>query len=383
MQDTFWLDHKRQRVDPLADQVITDLFAQEGRAAVQAFFEQLIRQIELPLGAMPERIKTFFSEASTFPDWADSTRLMAAERVFLDHGPKMLLLLYFKSLPTLYLCANGAEVLRLTGRLSPQREGHEVFARRVAETGQFLLHVMSEGGLRSCGPGLHSLLRVRLIHAAIRQFIPPEQWGDAWGRPINQEDLAITLMTFSLSLIDGLAQLGAPLTGQEGEDYLHAWCVAGHFLGIDPDLRPDSVAEGRQLLRTILARQAAPSEAGQLLTQALVAFAQEAWPGDKGDATPEVMIRYLIGDEHARMLGLDGSRGCLTRLVPGLLQRYFGWSERLEDRFPNLRDWSEKMSRRLVWRMVGFFDRYKQRHLTVPTELARSWGLTQSQEEIA
>lgn len=43
--------------------------------------------------------------------------------------------------------------------------------------------------------GVESALKIRLVHASVRRFIPPADWDAAGlGEPVNQEDMAMTLM---------------------------------------------------------------------------------------------------------------------------------------------------------------------------------------------
>jgi hypothetical protein len=69
---------------------------------------------------------------------------------------------------------------------------------------------------------------VRLIHSAIRHFIGSGVWDEALGRPINQEDMAITLLTFSVSVLDGLRRFKIREAPEREEAYLHHWKVIGH-----------------------------------------------------------------------------------------------------------------------------------------------------------
>ena len=202
------LDSFRQLTDPPADEAIVLLVEKDGLEATRKLFEQLIDRVELPIDELPAGIRQFIHTHGELPVWADPVLLERSERLFLDHGPKFLLFLYFKSLPTLYACANGAEVLTRTGRLNRDLEGLDKFSRRIAETGQFVLKVTAPGSLAPGASAIHTVLRIRLIHAAIRHFISVEEWEPALGRPINQEDMAITMLTFCVSVLDGLKTFG-------------------------------------------------------------------------------------------------------------------------------------------------------------------------------
>jgi len=100
----------------------------------------------------------------------------------------------------------------------------------------------------------------------------------AWGLPINQEDLAGTLMSFSWIVLDGLEKLGAALTSDEREAYLHCWKVIGHLLGIRNELLPKNFDSARDLAAAIVRRQFGPSSEGKALTKALVDMMAQVLP---------------------------------------------------------------------------------------------------------
>ena len=69
------------------------------------------------------------------------------------------------------------------------------------------------------------------MHAAVRHLAPTSPaWRPDSGLPVNQEDLAGTLMAFSWIALDGLDKLGYRLTDDERAAYLHSWLVVGHLL---------------------------------------------------------------------------------------------------------------------------------------------------------
>ncbi|MEZ4829308.1 MAG: oxygenase MpaB family protein [Bacteroidia bacterium] len=369
-----WLDQARMRTDPAADTVIEHVMAVYGAQKAREIFDILIRNVDIPLEQLPAETHAFFAQHQTLPAWADRDQIALAEKVFLDHGPKFLVFLYYKSLPTLYACKNGAAVLTHTGRLAIDREGLSKFTRRIAETGQFLLDVMTKDGLSDGGKGVNAILKVRLIHAAIRHFVLLGEWDTAAkGKPINQEDMAIALMTFSVSLIDALPKFGLDLTEGEAAAFMHTWKTAGHILGLESALLPDSLAEGRFLHDRILSRQAGPSEEGRLLSQALIAFAQDAAPGKVLDPAPQILMRYLVGDKMAKTLDIEVRKGCLTWLLPRSLQFIFSYTEKMEDQQEPVRRMMERVAAHLLEKMVGYFDEYKGRYFEIDPELRRHW----------
>ena len=179
--------------------------------------------------------------------------------------------------------------------------------RRIFETAQFVLDVMAEGGIGINGRGVRSAQKVRLIHAATRYYILnvpewKEKWDMDWGVPINQEDLAGTLMTFSIQILIGLEKFGFDLADDEKEDYLYAWRAIGFVLGVDPNLIPQDVEEATWLAEKIFDRQRAESEAGIALTSALLDFMQDQLPTKILDGLPATIMRHCIDKETADIL---------------------------------------------------------------------------------
>ena len=107
-----------------------------------------------------------------------------------------MLLLGFLSLPYCYAAANGAEVLVRSERIVNEPE------KRLSETAQFVFDVMAKDAFEPHGQGLSTILKIRLMHAAVRWYI---EQSDNWnkkllGVPVNQEDMAGTNLSF---FIDG------------------------------------------------------------------------------------------------------------------------------------------------------------------------------------
>jgi hypothetical protein len=370
-----FLDQKRLEADPLADDVLAAIVAEKGREGARALFDALIRNVDMPLDAFPTSVQTYLQQTNQLPDWADPQKVERAHALFLDHGPKLLLFLYYKSLPILYACANGAEVLVRTSRLTRRDQAVAIFTRRIAETGQFLMDVMTKGELRPGGKGIHSIQKVRLIHASIRHFLAGDDWEvQKLGQPINQEDMAITLMTFSVALMEGLEQFGIAVSSEDQEAFLHTWAAIGEVLGIQSDLLPATMQEGQFLMQTIMDRQHATSEAGRLLTQALIDFAEKTIPTDYLDSAPTMLMRFLVGEKISKILGLYTPLGCLTAWVPQALAGLFRWGEKLEDKVQQpLPMVIDVISKKAAKAMVGYFDHYKGRPFDIPESHQQRW----------
>ena len=75
------------------------------------------------------------------------------------------------------------------------------------------------------GRGFEACLRVRLLHASVRARLAGRGWdAAAYGVPVNQEDMAATLLAFSYNVLVGVELLkGRRLSPADEDAYLHLW----------------------------------------------------------------------------------------------------------------------------------------------------------------
>jgi len=369
------LEKKRQITDPLADETIAKIFKNDDVIAVNKFFRQLIKNTELPLEEMPSEIKEYLSKNSTFPSYTNWDLVKKGEKVFLDYGPEIGMMLMAKSLPTSYACAKGAEVLHSTGRLDETRTGGlEKFTRRLMETSQFVIDIGQSNGLSEGGKGIRSAQKVRLMHGSIRYFLKKKGWDvTKYDEPINQEDMAGTLMDFAVYPIEGLEQMGISVSSEEKEAYYHLWRVVGHFMGVQPDLIPETYAKGLELAHLILKHQVAPSEAGVELTDACIKFLQKITPGNIFDFYPSVLVRYLVGDKIADILQVKKNEEDLGKLMNRVAFFIFGTWTDLEDESLLIRKLSRKFNAHLLQGIINYFNHNKQINFEIPPSLRENW----------
>lgn len=257
------------------------------------------------------------------------------------------------------------------------------------------------------GPGFIAARKVRMLHASMRFMLlhpeamsgarpsgTPQTLSDAlrqqysvrkWptaerGVPVNQEDLAYTLLTFSYLLPRGLEIWGCRVTLEQKEAFLHLWKVIGHIMGIREDLMTDRWDEAQALFERIAERQVGPSEAGVALTDAVAWFLASYLPewGVMRHYLPYTLIADQLGMERAQMLlgpaeqdRLQSSPGqIILKVVHQTVVLYYGFYQNLLDRLPLLRplfgDLFHKTSDELIssWR-----DEYNRRPFYVPKDL--------------
>lgn len=327
------LDDFRLQGDPLADEVI-ETFASQYGSSIQELVEKLENMIRMPnddkvITAIKEyfpesetirnALEKYFIQATLLPKWLDTEKLKLGGHVFQDHLFSGIMILGCASLPITYVCQPDTKVLGFTRRLIDDAP------RRLVETAQMVTDVMGEGGLtvqgnRLAGKGIQSILKIRLIHAAVRHLmlnkellladhkhennIDPNNFllayvldsaqeqsiwygtkkPDDWdlkkdGVPINKEALAIILLTFSFTILRGLKKIGVKINKKQRDAYLHSWNVVGYTLGVDEKFLTafTSYEESKLIYTQIMSRRRGYSYDGQLLEQSLLeAFTENA-----------------------------------------------------------------------------------------------------------
>jgi hypothetical protein len=262
-----FLDRQRLAADPLADAVIAAIHARGDLEAVNRLMQGLVTDDGVPSARLDPAVRDYLEQVDRIPR-ADPAALADGQALFELYGPEILVVLGFCSLPAAYAARKGVQVLYRTAYLTKRP------VRRVFETTQMVVDVMQQGGLGPSGRGIRSAEKVRLMHAAVRHLIlhdPALRWDvSELGLPINQEDLAGTLMTFSTLVLEGLARLGVELTAAEETSYLTAWNAVGRVMGLDEALIPADRAEALTLTRIIRRRQIAACGEGRALTAALI-----------------------------------------------------------------------------------------------------------------
>ena len=368
--------HMRYLADPLADQTIAAVL-QPWSAVNQAANLAQISQVNLAFGqwlsnhsisagqpAQPgvtapvrQALDAYLQAGSVLPPWADTDKILRAEALFTQYGPMSCTLLFCASLPECYVLPDLAAVLHLSGQL----EQHTDY--RIRATAAMIFPVMLQGGLtQPQGAGVAQVLKVRLIHATIRNLIlrtsPAQamaQLGDqhflagvgdiaaaqpavgasmyevllahGWrlgdeGLPCNQQELAYTLLTFGYVFLRGMRQLGLALPPADEDAYLHLWNVVGHILGIRDELLPHSMGQAAAMFDTIQSRaahreRAAPGQPDPrpALGAALIHTMQAALPLRLFQSVPVLFTRYLCGPATSGLIGVNQHVSWLSKAV--------------------------------------------------------------------
>jgi len=297
------LDAARHRGDPFADAVVAAIYKDGDTPAVARLVATLMTDVQPQQAALPQPVQDYLKTSTLLKRSPDA--VAAGERIFSEHGPEVLMLLCCYSLPSAYSARKGVQVLHRTAYLAKRPN------RRLFETAQFIVDVLSPGGLSPSGRGTRNAQKVRLLHAAIRHLIVVDTanpWPiEALQVPINQEDLLGTLMTFTWLILDGLARLHVRLTPEEQQAYLDTWLAVGALMGVEAQLLPKTVDEAKAVTELIEKRQVAESPQGREMMSALLGMMQSNMPR-LFSTIPGCLIREFLPQDVATFMGVPSHK---------------------------------------------------------------------------
>jgi len=393
------LTHQRQIGDPKGDEVIRTVFARQDVRALDGFMAELVANDEIP-PRLPPEIQAFLEDTSVLPPWADLERIRAAARLFNIYGLVSLASLVCASLPECYTMRIGVRILDLTNQLGAHTN------RRLHQTAAMVLAVMGPHGFEPDGRGIRQTQKVRLIHAAIRyrilsalgvEGVPAAAAAEVpvlipgavrsvndviasrkfdWqiardGWPINQEDMAFTLLTFGHVIPLAMRRFGVKLTNDDYEAFLHSWNVSGYILGLNEELMAHTLEDAEDLFARIKARQAGRSAAGVRLTDSLLKVVENNLLRIRilRPLAP-VLVRMLVGDQTASMLGIDVRHTAPVRIfhrvVAGALRVLQVVFSPMAQPFQPLAPLSAKLGERVVDHLCLTTDDGKPRQVEIP-----------------
>jgi hypothetical protein len=192
------------------------------------------------------------------------------------------------------------EVLARTGGFSVKVALHRLF-----ETMQHILEcTKSLESIKPGGAGFASSLRVRLLHAAVRQRImklersrPGYYNVEKYGVPINDLDCIATIGTFSGSIIWlSLPRQGIWLRQQEIEDYVALWRLIAHYTGT-PTEHFATAEKAKAIMESLLMNEINPTETSKVLAANVIRCLEAQPPAFASRPFLEVNARWLNGND--------------------------------------------------------------------------------------
>jgi hypothetical protein len=214
----------------------------------------------------PDPLREFFVHIETMPDWVDPDKLRRGARALRRGGADGMYIARDVSLLGGYQFSGFNKTLVRTGALEKGSN------KRFAETMQWAMDVISEGGLDPIGIGYRSTIRVRLIHAFVRRHVAamPDWRGDEWGVPVNQTDMAATLVGALIAPPAAALGMGIVPRPVDLDGIAHLTRYVGWLIGVQDEWLPHSFRDGVRILYNTLTALSEPDESTKKLAVPMV-----------------------------------------------------------------------------------------------------------------
>ena len=209
----------------------------------------------------PDPLREFFIEVEARPTWVDADKLRRGQRALRRGGADGMYVARDVSLLGGYQFSGFNKTLLRTGALEKGSN------KRFAETMQWAMDVISDGGLAPLGVGYRSTLRVRLIHALVRRHVAamPDWRADEWGLPVNQTDMAATLVGALIAPPVGAIGMGIVPTPGDLDAIAHLTRYVGWLIGVQDEWLPHSFRDGMRVLYHTATALSRPDESTKQL----------------------------------------------------------------------------------------------------------------------
>ncbi len=254
---------------------------------------------------------SLFRQYETMPDWVDLVQIERGQAVFWRYASPMMTLLLHFSLIVGVSAPVVNQVLLSTGYLT--KVSPRTF-KRLLETSSWLVTCMEQDSLLPHGNGWNACMRVRFLHAKIRQRIRGmSSYDEKAGIPINQEDMLATICAFSMGPAAGLRRMGLEWSSAQKKDFTALWRYIAWLMGIDDDVNSMlSFEQGAASAMSIVLHISRPDDSSKLIAQALLKSCadfvhSDIMPSYTSEAWYHFLVqmtRIVVGDDYSLALGL-------------------------------------------------------------------------------
>jgi hypothetical protein len=245
---------------------VVEWMAEAGAEQTRPLFERALRDGIASVPDAPEPLRAFFDTYERLPDWVDMDLVRKGQRALRRGGADGMYVARDVSLLGGYQFSGFNKTLLRTGALEKGSN------KRFAETMQWAMDVIAEGGLEHLGVGYRSTIRVRLIHSFVRRHVSamPDWRADEWGLPVNQTDMAATLVGALVAPAVGVAGMGVVLSPSEYTAVAHLTRYVGWLIGVEDRWLPRNFRDSVRVLAHTLSALAEPDESSKQLAAPMV-----------------------------------------------------------------------------------------------------------------
>lgn len=338
------------RGDEPMDRLVEWMLA-NGMRESRALFDLALENGIDAVNAAPAPLRDFFAVIDARPAWLDDDVVAEGAELHRRAGVAATYAGRDVALVGGYQASAFNKTLLLTGALEKGP------ARRFAETLRWALDCTAEHGLERFGTGFKATVHVRLIHALVRRHVQrlPQWRMEEWGLPINQPDMAATLLGALVVPLLAARLMGMPQTRRERDAAVHLARYTGWLMGVDPLWLPTDERSALTLLGQLLLSLANPDETSAQLARPMAdeplrrPYRRFAALRGRLERSKHLSIsRMFLGRRGMQHLGLPGGvlpwyplamlpwnfvRHLCSRLVPGGKSRAARAGRRAQERF--------------------------------------------------
>ena len=213
--------------DPVCDNMMVQLAEVPSREADRFILAAIEDPDDPALKDAPVALHAFIEELETVPDWVDFDQFAGGVRAFHRDSSACLAAMLGGVLVEGF-STTIAKSFFITGRLRDQG------VRRLRQNNRHMIEIMLPGGLATRGDGWRLSVRIRLVHAKVRQlFNDSDEWDtEAGGVPLSAAHVGYALTAFSARMLQHMKSLGAKYDVTERDGFMAVWRYAGHLMGL-------------------------------------------------------------------------------------------------------------------------------------------------------
>jgi ER-bound oxygenase mpaB/B'/Rubber oxygenase, catalytic domain len=285
--------HGYYDADPVAEAFVQEAYIDGNSSDGRAMLDQALAHGIESVADAPASMVRLFEEFETDPPWVDHDLVERGAFLFRRCGPAVF---SFQGVGTLLAYSENPIVqpLSMTGKYAG-----DAAVNRFMETARFWIDVSDPGGTKPGAPGRATAMRVRIMHVFLRQRITRHpQWNlAAWGKPINQAEATITLLSGGFGTGLGMHKLGYRSTTADTQAMMHFWQYVGHLMGVQPRWYPADLREAGQLTTLYFAKRAfgAGEDGRELIESYPRAFTPKRGMGPRKAIRDQFNYRIQLG----------------------------------------------------------------------------------------
>ena len=253
--------------------------------------------------AEDEVLGKLWKEVNEVPDWVEWEQIERGQEVLWRYAAPSMVGFAFQGL----IGGTGSsyrpsETLIRTGGHSVKVARHRFF-----ETFQHLLQVTkSLESIQPGGEGFKATIRVRLLHAAVRERImklvrqrPAYYDVEKFGVPINDLDNISALCTFSTNVLWlGLPRQGIWARKQEIIDFIALWRYVGYVSGA-PTFQMETPDKAKAAMESLLYEAVIPSHTTRVLAHNIIKSLTDMPPTYASEGYWQAGTRWINGNDLA------------------------------------------------------------------------------------